>query len=96
MNEMFKSNNQCFIENEDYISVLSDTVVNNGVHPDLRDYLFFVDIVKHICLISRIDKGTSNLMLLINHLYGGFFCIILKIKKEIIISYERIVNFIRW
>lgn len=53
----FGSNSQGFIEGEDFTSVLSGTVVNNGAHRDLQDYLLSVDMAKHICLMSRTDKG---------------------------------------
>ena len=53
----FDSNSQGFIEGEDFTSVLSGTVVNNGAHRDLQDYLLSVDMAKHICLMSRTDKG---------------------------------------
>lgn len=53
----FESNSQGFIEGEDFTSVLSGTVVNNGAHRDLQDYLLSVDMAKHICLMSRTDKG---------------------------------------
>ncbi len=56
-NSWFGSNSQGFIEGEDFTSVLSGTVVNNGAHRDLQDYLLSVDMAKHICLMSRTDKG---------------------------------------
>lgn len=42
----FESNSQGFIEGEDFTSVLSGTVVNNGAHRDLQDYLLSVDMAK--------------------------------------------------
>lgn len=53
----FRTNSQGFIEGEDFTSVLSGTVVNNGAHRDLQDYNISVDMAKHICLMSRTDKG---------------------------------------
>lgn len=53
----FETNSQGFIEGEDFTSVLSGTVVNNGAHRDLQDYLITVDMSKHICLMSRTEKG---------------------------------------
>ena len=53
----FETNSQGFIEGEDFTSVLSSTVVNNGAHRDLQDYKLTVDMAKHICLMSRTEKG---------------------------------------
>jgi len=53
----FETNSQGFIEGEDFTSVLSGTVVNNGAKRDLQDYHLTVDMAKHICLMSRTDKG---------------------------------------
>lgn len=53
----FETNSQGFIEGEDFTSVLSGTVVNNGAKRDLQDYELSVDMAKHICLMSRSDKG---------------------------------------
>lgn len=53
----FETNSQGFIEGEDYTSVLSGTVVNNGAHRDLQDYEVSVDMAKHICLMSRTEAG---------------------------------------
>lgn len=53
----FETNSQGFVENEDFTSVLSGTVVNNGATRELQDYELSVDMAKHICLMSRTDKG---------------------------------------
>ena len=53
----FETNSQGFIENEDFTSVLSGTVVNNGATRELQDYELSVDMAKHICLMSRTEKG---------------------------------------
>ena len=53
----FETNAQGFLENEDFTSVLSGTVVNNGAHRTVQDYLLTVDMAKHICLMSRTEKG---------------------------------------
>lgn len=53
----FETNSQGFIEGEDFTSVLSGTVVNNGAKRDLQDYEMSVDMAKHICLMSRTEKG---------------------------------------
>lgn len=49
----FETNSQGFVEGEDFTSVLSGTVVNNGAHRELQDYNLSVDMAKHICLMSR-------------------------------------------
>ena len=56
----FETNSQGFIENEDFTSVLVGTEVpNNGgfQYRELQDYDLSVDMAKHICLMSRTDKG---------------------------------------
>lgn len=53
----FEDNSQGFIEGQDFTSVLSGTVVNNGAFRELQDYQMSVDMAKHICLMSRTDKG---------------------------------------
>lgn len=53
----FETNSQGFTENEDFTSVLTGTVVNNGANRELQDYLLTVDMAKHICLMSRTEKG---------------------------------------
>ncbi len=56
----FETNSQGFVENEDYTSVLTGTEVQNngGVQiRELQDYSLSVDMAKHICLMSRTEKG---------------------------------------
>lgn len=53
----FESNSQGFVENEDFTSVLTGTVVNNGAQRELQDYKMSVDMAKHMCLMSRTEKG---------------------------------------
>lgn len=53
----FETNSQGFVEGEDFTSVLSGTVVNNGASRELQDYNISVDMAKHICLMSRTEKG---------------------------------------
>lgn len=53
----FETNSQGFIEGEDFTGVLSGTVVNNGAQITLQDYQLSVDMAKHICLMSRTEKG---------------------------------------
>ena len=56
----FETNSQGFVEGEDFTSVLSGTVVNNGAHRELQDYNLSVDMAKHICLMSRTDKEADS------------------------------------
>lgn len=56
----FKTNSERFIENEDFTSVLSSTEVQNngGIQiRELQDYNMSVDMAKHICLMSKTEKG---------------------------------------
>lgn len=53
----FETNSKGFIEGEDFTSVLSGTVVNNGAQRELQDYAISVDMAKHICLMSRTESG---------------------------------------
>lgn len=56
----FETNSQGFVENEDYTSVLIGTEVQNngGIQKrELQDYSLTVDMAKHICLMSRTEKG---------------------------------------
>ena len=56
----FETNSNGFVQGEDYTSVLVGTEVpNNGgfQYRELQDYDLSVDMAKHICLMSRTDKG---------------------------------------
>lgn len=46
-----------FTENEDFTSVKSSTVVNNGAERELQDYELSVDMAKHICMVQRTEKA---------------------------------------
>lgn len=56
-NSWFNRMSAGFIEGEDFTSVNTFTVVNNGAQRELTDYQCSVDMAKHICLMSRTDKG---------------------------------------
>lgn len=56
----FESNSQGFVEGEDFTSVLKGTEVQNngGIQVrELQDYNLTVDMAKHLCLMSRTEKG---------------------------------------
>ena len=56
----FETNSQGFVEGEDYTSVLLGTEVQNngGIQiRELQDYQLSLDMAKHICLMSRTEKG---------------------------------------
>ena len=56
----FETNSQGFVEGEDFTSVLKGTEVQNngGIQiRELQDYNLTVDMAKHLCLMSRTEKG---------------------------------------
>ncbi len=56
----FETNSKGFIDGEDFTSVLIGTEVRNngGVQMrELQDYNLSIDMAKHICLMSRTEKG---------------------------------------
>lgn len=56
----FETNSQGFVPDTDYTSVLKSTEVQNngGIQiRELQDYNLSVDMAKHICLMSRTEKG---------------------------------------
>lgn len=53
----FETNAKDFVEGEDFTSVPTSTVVNNGASRELEDYQLTVDMAKHLCLMSHTEKG---------------------------------------
>ncbi|MGH1841258.1 ORF6C domain-containing protein [Enterococcus gallinarum] len=53
----WEQNSQLLIEGEDFTSVLSGTVVNNGAVKPLQDYSLTLDTAKHIAMQSKTPKG---------------------------------------
>lgn len=47
------------IEGEDFTSVKSFTVVNNGAHKEIDDYQLTLDTAKQIAMLQRNEKGTQ-------------------------------------
>lgn len=46
-----------FIENEDFTSVKTSTLVNNGAERELQDYAISIEMAKQICMLQRSEKG---------------------------------------
>ena len=46
-----------FVENEDFTSVKSSTLVNNGAERELLDYAITIDMAKQICMLQRSELG---------------------------------------
>ena len=53
----FEANSKLFIENEDFTSVQTGTVVNNGAIKPLQDYALTLDMAKQLAMMSRTIKG---------------------------------------
>lgn len=52
-----KKNFDQFVEDEDFTSVSTDTVVNNGARKPIQDYLLTIDMAKELCMLSKTEKG---------------------------------------
>ena len=55
-----------FTENEDFTSVKSSTLVNNGAEREIQDYDLSMDMAKHICMVQRNEKSKEVRQYLIN------------------------------
>lgn len=53
----WEQNSKFLIENEDFTSVVSTTVVNNGARRQLQDYALTIDTAKHIAMMAGTSKG---------------------------------------
>lgn len=53
----WEQNSKLLIENEDFTSVLSGTVVNNGAKRQLQDYALTIDTAKHLAMQSQNKKS---------------------------------------
>ena len=52
-----KNEDYGFTENEDFTSVLSSTVVNNGAKRELQDYAITIDMAKELSMLSKSERG---------------------------------------
>lgn len=48
-----------FVENEDFTSVKSSTLVNNGAKREIDDYIISLDMAKQICMLQRSEIGKT-------------------------------------
>ncbi|CAH0415933.1 phage antirepressor KilAC domain-containing protein [Periweissella fabaria] len=53
----FEMNSKQLIESEDFTSVLTSTVVNNGAAKPIQDYALTIDAAKQIAMMSGTEKG---------------------------------------
>lgn len=59
-NDWINTNKKMFVENEDYttVPVLVEVQNNGGVQTrELNDYLLKIETAKHLCMMSRTEKG---------------------------------------
>ena len=52
-----EDNDYMFVKDEDFTSVLSSTVVNNGANRELQDYAVTISMAKEISMVTNTDKG---------------------------------------
>jgi anti-repressor protein len=52
-----KNDDYGFIEDEDFTSVTTSTVVNNGANRELQDYAISIDMAKELSMLSKSKKG---------------------------------------
>lgn len=48
-----------FVENEDFTSVKTSTLVNNGAKREIDDYIISLDMAKQICMLQRSEIGKT-------------------------------------
>ena len=82
-----KNDDYGFIENEDFTSVTSGTLVNNGAKREIQDYAITLEMAKELAMLSKSEKGKearkyfiqcekklkeiSNRALLLEQIYNG-------------------------
>ena len=55
-----------FVENEDFTSVKTSTLVNNGAKREIDDFVISLDMAKQICMLQRSEQGKKYRQYLIN------------------------------
>ena len=61
-----KNDDYGFIEDEDFTSVTSSTVVNNGANRELQDYAITIEMAKELSMLSKSEKGKEARKYFIN------------------------------
>jgi len=69
-----------FMENQDYTSIKSFAVVNNGAKKEIQDYAITLDMAIEICMIQKTNKKAGEMLnylikdikVLIKHTYSRF------------------------
>ena len=80
-----KDNKYGFIENVDFTSVVTTTVVNNGAKRELEDYALTIDMAKEIGMLTGTEKGK---------IARRYFIQCEKLSKQIAIYYEEKLSII--